>query len=82
MRKTTLDVLLTRHAPGTWIVLDPEMSMVMGSGKTPETAMQEAGIEPVAKAKSRRRRPVMMQVPDPKMKFFGCGLFGRPTPLS
>jgi predicted RNase H-like HicB family nuclease len=74
MKKKPLDILWKNHDPGTWVILDPTMSKVIGYGETPEEAMKKAGI-PTAMVKATKRnlarkRPVIMQVLDPSMKFF------------
>jgi len=68
MRKSVLEILLTQHLPGTWVILDPQMSKVLGAAKTLEGAMKKAGVPKVGKAS--QKRPVAMQVQDPSMKFF------------
>jgi hypothetical protein len=56
-----LSVVLAGQPAGAWVVLDPDMARVLGSGSTPEEAIRLAippGV-PVGK------RPVLMQVPGP-----------------
>ena len=67
--KPALEALLARHKVGTWVVLDPSMSKILGAGRTPESAMKQAQVPPVAKNPSAKR-PVMFQVPDRSMVCF------------
>ena len=67
--RPALDALLAGHKVGTWVVLDANMSRVLGAGRTPESAMKRAGVSPVAKDPTAKR-PVMVQVPDPSMVCF------------
>ena len=55
---------------GTWVVLDPAMSKILGAAKTPEAAMRKANISPAAAGRTGSKRPVMMRVPDPSMACF------------
>jgi hypothetical protein len=74
VKKTILHVLWKRHEPGTWVVLNPEMTAVLGAGKTPQVAMRKAGLPTgmvsAKEAKPYKKRPVMMQVIDPSMRFY------------
>ena len=68
------DVLAGQRA-GVWVILDPTMSRVMAAADSPEEALRLARVTPqrrVAKRDrlDRRRRPVMLQVPDPSMMCF------------
>jgi hypothetical protein len=65
-----LSGLLKDQRPGRWVILDPDMTRVIGSGRTPGEAMRKAGIKETMSRRTRRRRPVMMQVPDPTMRYF------------
>jgi len=67
--KPALDALLAGHKVGTWVVLDANMSRVIGAGRTPESAMRRAQVAPVAQ-NPNAKRPVMVQVPDPSMVCF------------
>jgi hypothetical protein len=67
--RPALDALLAGHKVGTWVVLDPSMSRVLGAGRTPATAMRRAQVAPIAKNPAAKR-PVMLQVPDPSMICF------------
>lgn len=64
-----LDLLLEGIKPMSWVILDPEMTRVIASAKTPEAAIKKAKIGPVTDPDAPR--PVMLQVPDPRVKFFG-----------
>lgn len=68
--KNTLDVLLAGFPVGTWVVLNPNMSRILGSARTPEGAMRKAHVAPTASGRAMGKRPVMMQVPDPSMACF------------
>jgi len=71
-RKTqrTLDALLAGYRVGTWVVLDPGMSKILGSARTPAGAMRNAHIAPTAHGSTAGKRPVMLQVPDLSMACF------------
>ena len=71
-RKTqrTLDALLAGYPVGSWVVLDPGMSKILGSARTPAGAMRKAHILPTASGRSKGKRPVMLQVPDLSMACF------------
>jgi hypothetical protein len=62
-----------RRRPGTWLVLNPKMTRVLGAGPTPERAAKRAGIElkmvPASEDPGYGRRPVLMQVPPPGLHF-------------
>jgi len=66
----TLDALLAGYAVGTWVVLDPGMSKVLGSAPTPAGAMRKAHIPPDSSGRTVGKRPVMLQVPDLSMSCF------------
>ena len=68
--KAKLDALLTSQPVGTWVVLDPEMSKILGAARTPEEAIRRAHLPPVASDRAVGKRPVMIQVPDPSMICF------------
>jgi hypothetical protein len=68
-KRATLGALLAPHKVGTWVVLDPSMSRVLGAGRTPETAMKRAHVAPITRD-ANAKRPVMLQVPDPSMVCF------------
>jgi hypothetical protein len=65
-----LDVLLAGQPVGTWVVLDPGMSKILGAARTPEAAMRKAHITPVTSTRAVGERPVMLQVPDPSTVSF------------
>jgi hypothetical protein len=69
VRKPALKELLANHRVGTWVVLNCEMSRVLGAGKTPARALKKANVAPVA-SDTKSKRPVMLQVPDPSMVCF------------
>jgi len=65
--RRSLDALLAEQPIGTWVVLDSEMTSILGAAPTPEEAMLRANIalkqgtfDPIV-----GDRPVMLQVPDP-----------------
>lgn len=62
-----LGTILDRHRVGTWLVLNPKMTRVLGSGRTPQAAMRRAGLPttlvPASEDPGYGKRPVMMQVP-------------------
>jgi hypothetical protein len=68
-KRARLGALLAPHKVGTWVVLDPSMSRVLGVGRTPESAMKKAHVAPVTRD-ANTKRPVMLQVPDPSMVCF------------
>lgn len=68
--KPKLANLLARQRVGTWVVLDPGMSRILGAGKTPEGAMRRAQVKPSQANRPAGSRPVMLQVPDPSMVCF------------
>lgn len=62
-----LDAILAGQPVGTWVVLDSEMTTILGAASTPQEAMRRGAsaqrqetFEPVVED-----RPVMLQVPDP-----------------
>ena len=65
--------LLKKHRPGTWLVLNPKMTRVLGAGPTLERAAKRAGIElkmvPETEDPGYGKRPVLMQVPTPGLYF-------------
>jgi hypothetical protein len=63
--KSKLEVLLAGQPVGTWVILDPGMSKVLGAAKTPEAAMRKARLAPGLSGGPGSKRPVMMQIPDP-----------------
>jgi hypothetical protein len=68
--KVKLDVLLAGQPVGTWVVLDPGMSKILGAARTPEAAMRKAHVMPVTSTRAVGERPVMLQVPDPSAVCF------------
>jgi hypothetical protein len=68
--KPKLDELLATQPVGTWVVLDPGMSKILGAAKTPEAAMRKAHIPSGMSGRPGNRRPVMIQVPDPTLACF------------
>jgi hypothetical protein len=50
------------------VVLNPQMSKVLGSARTPEEAIRKAQVKPAASTRVGRR-PVVLQLSDPSM---GC----------
>ena len=68
--KNTLDALLAGFPVGTWVVLNPNMSRILGSARTPEGAMRKAHVAPTVSGSTTGKRPVMFQVPDPSMVCF------------
>ena len=68
--KPNLPALLEGRPPGTWVVLNPEMSRVLWAARTPEAAIRKARVKPVTSTGRRSRRPVVLQVPDPSMVCF------------
>jgi hypothetical protein len=65
-----LDVLLAGQPVGTWVVLDPTMSTILGAARTPAAALRRAKVPRVAPDRSAGKWPVMIQVPDPSMVCF------------
>jgi hypothetical protein len=70
VRKPKLEALLAAHPPGTWLVLDPRMSRLLGAGKTPKAAMRKAHIPLGMSGGPDRKRPVILQVVDPTVACF------------
>jgi len=68
--KPNLSTLLEGRPAGTWVVLNPEMSKVLGAARTPEAAIRKARVKPVSSTGTGNRRPVVLQVPDPSMVCF------------
>jgi hypothetical protein len=68
--KPALSALLAGQPAGTWVVLDPDMSRILGAALTIEEAISQAHIEPTAFDQAIGERPVMIQVPDPSMVCF------------
>ena len=68
--KPNLSHLLEGRPAGTWVVLNPQMSKVLGAARTPEEAMRKAQVQPVTSTRTPGRRPVVLQVPDPSMVCF------------
>lgn len=66
----SLSALLQGQEAGTWVVLSPDMSQILSTAKTPEEALEKAHLGPEASGKTLDERPVMVQVPDPKMVCF------------
>lgn len=65
--KPNLSALLEGRPAGSWVVLNPQMSKVLGAARTPEAAIRKAHVKPVTRV---GRRPVVLQVPDPSMVCF------------
>lgn len=63
MKAPRLDKLLAGYPAGTWVVLNPRMSKVMGSARTPDAAMRKARVAPVASSRAVGKRPVLFQIP-------------------
>ena len=70
VRKPKLEALLAAQAPGTWLILDPTMSKVLGAGKTPKAAMRKPHIPIGMSGGPDRKRPVILQVVDPTVACF------------
>lgn len=68
--KPNLSALLEGRPPGTWVVLNSEMSKVLGAARTPEEAIRKAHVKPVTSTRTVAPRPVVLQVPDPSMVCF------------
>ena len=68
--KPNLSALLEGRPAGTWVVLNPQMSKVLGAARTPEAAIRKAHVKPVTSMGMGSRRPVVLQVPDPSMVCF------------
>jgi len=68
--KPNLSALLEGRPVGTWVVLNPQMSKVLGAARTPEEAIRKAHIKSVTSTRTIGRRPVVLQVPDPSMVCF------------
>jgi hypothetical protein len=69
-RKPKLEALLAGQTPGTWLILNPRMSKVLGAGKTPKAAMRKAHIPIGMSGGPDRKRPVILQVLDPTVACF------------
>jgi len=67
--KPNLSALLEGRPAGSWVVLNPQMSRVIGAARTPEEAIRKAHVKPVTSTRLGRR-PVVLQVPDPSMVCF------------
>jgi hypothetical protein len=67
--KPNLSALLEGRPAGTWVVLNPQMSKVLGAARTPEGAIRKAHVKPATSPRVGRR-PVVLQVPDPSMVCF------------
>ena len=72
--KKPLSVILAGQPVGMWVVLDPDMTKIIGTALTPEEALRQAGVMSESAASSFDRvigeRPVMLQVSDPKLVCF------------
>ena len=68
--KPNLSALLEGRPAGSWVVLNPQMSKVLGAARTPEEAIRKAHVKPVTSPRTAARRPVVLQVPDPSMVCF------------
>ena len=68
--KPNLSALLEGRPPGTWVVLNSEMSKVLGAARTPEAAIRKAHVKPVTSSRTVGSRPVVLQVPDPSLVCF------------
>ena len=68
--KPNLSALLEGRPAGSWVVLNPQMSKVLGAARTPEEAIRKAHVKPVTSTRTVDRRPIVLQVPDPSMVCF------------
>ena len=68
--KPNLSALLEGRPAGTWVVLNSQMSKVLGAARTPEEAIRKAHVKPAISTGTSSRRPVVLQVPDPSMVCF------------
>jgi hypothetical protein len=59
----SLASLLVGQPPGRWVVLDSQMTKILGTAETPEEALVRAAV--FKSSESSEDRPVMVQVPDP-----------------
>jgi hypothetical protein len=69
-RKPAIEALLAGQPVGAWVVLDPEMSRVLGAGRTIDEALREAKSTTIPFALTTGQPPVMIEVPDPSMNCF------------
>ena len=68
--KPALDALLAGLTVGTWVVLDPGMSKVLGAAATLKQAMQQAEVPPGLTGGPDPKRPVILQIQDPTIACF------------
>jgi hypothetical protein len=65
----TTGSVLAGYRPGTWVVLKPDMTEVIGAGASPDEALRRAGIDPSPTTEDDDEpRPIMLQVLDPLIK--------------
>jgi hypothetical protein len=65
-----LDTLLAGLAAGTWVVLDPSMSRILGTARTAEGAMRKAHLPPGTAGRSGSKRPVILQIPERSVAYY------------
>jgi hypothetical protein len=70
-----LGPLLEGLEPGTWVVLDHDMTRRLGHGESPDAALSAAGLstQPYYHEDWNEDRPVLMCIPDPSK----CRVCGR-----
>jgi hypothetical protein len=64
-RNPALEVLLAGRPAGAWVALDPQLSRVLGSGRTIEEALREVRSATNSFVLTLGQPPVILQIPDP-----------------
>lgn len=64
----SLSEVLRGQPIGAWVVLSPDMDMILGAAASPEGALQQANVDEESEVLGNR--PVLLQVPDPTLLCF------------
>ncbi len=67
----SLGSILRDQPVGRWVVIDADLTCILGAADTPEEALRLAGIASSSDdiSEDDGERPVLMQVPDPTLAY-------------